>query len=729
MMTSLARVEIRYEQDVVHARQRARLIAEQLGFGRQDQTRISTCVSEIARNAHQYGQGGEVEFMLEATAHPPRLTIAVRDHGPGIADLDTILEGRYTSRTGLGRGIVGSRRLLEYFHIDTRLGQGTTVTLGKSLPLKVPTVTPVVLRRIADALAANCSASPMEEIRAQNQELVVEMTERNRISALLLDQSKLLHQEVVERRTAQQELEALNDKNAALLTGQQAILHSDVVSLIITQNRFILWATPSLLIALGYDWLEFKGRESRFIFQSEEAFLAWGEAAYPVILAHQVFRSPVQFRHKNGSLIWFDLAGTMFDENSDQVLWSCVDISAQKIAEAKLQEARQEAQSATVAKSQFLATMSHELRTPMNGILGMAQLLVLHQLQEDKRVQYAQTILNSGHTLLSLLNDILDLSKVEAGKLNLESTVFTVLPVVLDTRALFAETANAKGLQLESTWQGPAGQCYLGDPHRLRQMLSNLVSNAIKFTDHGFVRIVATEIERQSQHAVLLFSVSDSGIGITNEQQARLFQAFSQADSSTTRRFGGTGLGLSIVLQLAKLMGGEAGIDSQPGQGARFWFRVRVALQAGAQESLQTSAASVAVPARDLTGTVLIAEDNLVNRMVIMAMLGELDASGLSVTVVEDGQQALDFITQGGMPDLVLMDVQMPVMDGLEATEKIRLWQADHGKPRLPIVALTANAYEDDRQKCLAVGMDDFLVKPLDMKKLHATLTRWFVTV
>jgi signal transduction histidine kinase len=729
MMTSLARVEIRYEQDVVHARQRARLIAEQLGFGRQDQTRISTCVSEIARNAHQYGQGGEVEFMLEATAHPPRLTIAVRDHGPGIADLDTILEGRYTSRTGLGRGIVGSRRLLEYFHIDTRLGQGTTVTLGKSLPLKVPTVTPVVLRRIADALAANYSASPMEEIRAQNQELVVEITERNRVSALLLDQSKLLHQEVVERRTAQQELEALNDKNAALLTGQQAILHSDVVSLIITQNRFILWATPSLLIALGYDWLEFKGRESRFIFQSEEAFLAWGEAAYPVILAHQVFRSPVQFRHKNGSLIWFDLAGTMFDENSDQVLWSCVDISAQKIAEAKLQEARQEAQSATVAKSQFLATMSHELRTPMNGILGMAQLLVLHQLQEDKRVQYAQTILNSGHTLLSLLNDILDLSKVEAGKLNLESTVFTVLPVVLDTRALFAETANAKGLLLESTWQGPAGQCYLGDPHRLRQMLSNLVSNAIKFTNHGFVRIVATEIERQSQHAVLLFSVADSGIGITNEQHARLFQAFSQADSSTTRRFGGTGLGLSIVLQLAKLMGGEAGIDSQPGQGARFWFRVRVALQAGAQVSLQTSAASVAVPARDLTGTVLIAEDNLVNRMVIMAMLGELDASGLSVTVVEDGQQALDFITQGGMPDLVLMDVQMPVMDGLEATEKIRLWQADHGKPRLPIVALTANAYEDDRQKCLAVGMDDFLVKPLDMKKLHATLTRWFVTV
>ena len=183
MMTSLARVGIRYEQDVVNARQQARLIAEQLGFDRQDQTRISTAVSEIARNAHQYGQGGEVEFMLEATAQPPRLTIAVCDHGPGIAELDTILEGRYTSRTGMGMGIVGSRRLLDYFHIDTSPGQGTTVTLGKSLPLNTPAGTPAVLRRIADALAANHSASPMEEIRAQNQELVVELTERKRLEA------------------------------------------------------------------------------------------------------------------------------------------------------------------------------------------------------------------------------------------------------------------------------------------------------------------------------------------------------------------------------------------------------------------------------------------------------------------------------------------------------------------------------------------------------------------
>ena len=374
------------------------------------------------------------------------------------------------------------------------------------------------------------------------------------------------------------------------------------------------------------------------------------------------------------------------------------------------------------AKSEFLATMSHEVRTPMNGILGFAQLLARPQLQDNKRVQYAQTIVNSGNTLLSLLNDILDLSKVEAGKLELESIVFAVDSIVGDIGTLFAESANAKGLQLKSVWQGPAGQCYLGDPYRLHQMLSNLISNAIKFTATGFVRIEVSEIERQSQHAVLEFSVSDSGVGLTALQQTRLFQPFSQANSSTTRQFGGTGLGLSIILQLAKLMEGEVGIDSQPGQGARFWFRVRVLLHQ-THKSRQITAA--AVPVRDLTGTVLIVDDNPENRMLIVAMLDELGGSGLPVTVVEDGHQALDFITQGGAPDLVLMDVQMPIMNGLESTEKIRLWQANHGIPRVPIVALTANAFEEDRQKCLASGMDDFLVKPLGLLKLQDTLLRW----
>ena len=396
---------------------------------------------------------------------------------------------------------------------------------------------------------------------------------------------------------------------------------------------------------------------------------------------------------------------------------------------AELEVAKTAADAANRAKSEFISNMSHEIRTPMNGVMGMAQLLVRPKIQNEKRLQYAQTILNAGHTLQSLLNDILDLSKVESGKLKLESVAFAVDSIVGDIHALFAEGARAKGLQLESVWQGTKGQCYLGDTHRLRQMLSNLVNNAIKFTDHGFVRIVACEIERQSLHAELEFSVLDSGIGLTHEQQTRLFQPFSQADSSTTRKFGGSGLGLSIVLQLSKLMGGEVGIDSEPGKGSRFWFRVRVAIQPDAQDSHKTTAASDVVSVKDLTGTILIAEDNLVNRMVIMAMLDELCCSGLTITVVEDGQQAVDFITHGGVPDLVLMDVQMPVMNGLAATEQIRIWQAEQGQPRVPIVALTANAFEEDRKQCLDSGMDDFLAKPLDIKKLQATLVRWLGTV
>ena len=210
MTTSLARVEIRYEQDVVHARQRARLLAGLLGFDRQDQARISTAVSEIARNAHQYGRGGEAEFTLENTECAPRFTITVRDSGPGIADPDAVLEGRYVSRTGMGHGIVGSRRLLEHFRIDTTPGRGTTVTLGKPLPPTAPPITPLLLRTIADALAATRSASPLEEIRTQNRELIVEISERKRISALLREQSELLRQEVIERRSAQQQLETLN---------------------------------------------------------------------------------------------------------------------------------------------------------------------------------------------------------------------------------------------------------------------------------------------------------------------------------------------------------------------------------------------------------------------------------------------------------------------------------------------------------------------------------------
>ena len=401
-------------------------------------------------------------------------------------------------------------------------------------------------------------------------------------------------------------------------------------------------------------------------------------------------------------------------------------LAAQRTAANELLVARQVADAANRAKSEFLATMSHEIRTPLNGILGMAQLLLMQDIQEHERRDYARIILNSGQTLLLLLNDILDLSKVEAGKFELESSALDPAQILHETQALFSSEASGKGLRIESAWLSPT-QLYLGDPHRLRQMLSNLIGNAIKFTAKGHVRIEAREIDRDGPHALLEFSVADTGIGIAQEKQPLLFAPFSQADSSTTRQYGGTGLGLSIVRSLAKLMGGEVGVASELGQGSRFWFRIRADLLAAGMDCREHHRESEASRAEKnpgkLTGHLLVVDDNPVNRLVIKAMLDK--SGGFRCDFAEDGQQAVDAVTGGMAPDLVLMDCQMPVMDGFEATQRIRRWEIENGQPRQAIVALTAGVFDDDRRRCLDSGMDDFLAKPLDVTKLLETLGVW----
>ena len=394
---------------------------------------------------------------------------------------------------------------------------------------------------------------------------------------------------------------------------------------------------------------------------------------------------------------------------------------------------------ASRAKSRFLATMSHEIRTPMNGILGMAQLLLMPEVQARDRDAFARTILSSGQTLLTLLNDILDLSKIEAGKFQLERIVFDPEALIQETCNLFAGAAQAKGLQFGGQWLGQVGPRYAADAHRLRQMLSNLVGNAIKFTRAGQVRLEAQELERTDSSSLLEFAVSDTGIGIAADKRDLLFKPFSQTDSSTTREFGGSGLGLSIVSNLAAAMGGEVGVDSEPGLGSRFWFRVRVDQVVGApsRPDAKRTAVSASGPAAAirLSGHVLVAEDNLVNCMVIESLLTQL---GLTVALVYDGQQAVSAIEQADVelgsdsyqrPDLILMDLQMPVMDGYSATEKIRQWEAANQRAPLPIIALTANAFEEDRQRCLAVGMNDFLTKPLALEALKTSLARWLPAV
>ena len=415
-------------------------------------------------------------------------------------------------------------------------------------------------------------------------------------------------------------------------------------------------------------------------------------------------------------------------KRADELVIANTELAFQNVEKGKradeLAIARESADAANIAKSRFLATMSHEIRTPMNGILGMAQMLLMPNIKDDERQDYARIILNSGQTLLTLLNDILDLSKVEAGKVELESIAFDPAQIIQETKALFRETAAGKGLKIVAVEFQPTSQRYLGDPYRLRQMISNLVGNAIKFTKEGRIGIQAREINRDGQSTVLEFSVTDTGIGIPEEQRRFLFKPFSQADSSITRKFGGTGLGLSIVISLAKIMGGEAGVDSEPGRGSRFWFRIQAKpVEAGqdSRESERPCQGGITAKSK-LTGRILVVEDNETNRKVVEVLLNKI---GLTATFAEDGKQALDAITRGDNSDLIMMDVNMPVMDGYLATEKIRQWETGNAKPRRPIIAITAGAYEEDRRHCLEAGMDDALTKPIFLADLQTALSRW----
>jgi hypothetical protein len=400
------------------------------------------------------------------------------------------------------------------------------------------------------------------------------------------------------------------------------------------------------------------------------------------------------------------------------------DITASRSSATALLDAKRSAEAANLAKSQFLATMSHEIRTPLNGILGMAQLLLLPDIDAAERQEFARTILNSGRTLLAILNDILDLSKIDAGKMELALTAFEPQALIEESAALFAEMAHGKGIAIATAWQGPAEQRYRGDPIRIRQMLANLLSNAIKFTEQGGIRIVVAE-QRDAAGAPcgLEFAVTDTGVGIAEADQAKLFKPFSQLDNTHVRGQGGTGLGLSIVRSLARLMGGEVGVTSTPGQGSTFWFRIQAPRIVPGAESRGTARATPAAEPAAAARRILVVEDNATNRIVVEALLKKC---GHAYRSCGDGRQAVDALKRGDWPpDLVLMDCQMPVLDGFAATGEIRAWEQASGRPRLPIIALTAGAFHEDRAQCLAAGMDDFMAKPVDFSQLRAMLGKW----
>ncbi len=479
--------------------------------------------------------------------------------------------------------------------------------------------------------------------------------------------------------------------------------------LLVDKDRKVKQINEKLAKLWGYKPEELIGQNAETFHSSKEAYDKFGKIAFNQALHHQKIDIEYQFKRKDGSLFWAKFAGEKINKND--VLWIITDINKLKDKEESLIIAKQKAEESTKLKSEFLANMSHEIRTPMNGIIGMSYLALQTNLDEKQR-KYLLNIDNSAKNLLNIINDILDFSKIESGKLTIEKINFNMQKLLQNIENLVNPKIVEKNLTLSIEHSCSDNSICFGDSLRISQVLINLVGNAIKFTSNGMVKI---KVIRLDEHTAR-FEVIDTGIGISKEKQDKIFQSFSQADGSTTRKYGGTGLGLSISKQLVELMNGKIWVESEMNVGSKFIFEIE--LEKGDISKIKN------VYTRNLNihilrdSKILLVDDNTLNQEII---IGLLEDSGIDIDIANNGQEALDMFKNGGY-ELILMDLQMPIMGGIETTKIIRKTNLI-----IPIVALTANAMKEDVEATKKAGMNAHLSKPIEVDKLYAVLLKYIL--
>lgn len=497
-----------------------------------------------------------------------------------------------------------------------------------------------------------------------------------------------------------------------------AILERASIGIAFTRDRRFVQANPYFERMFGWEIGALKGQPGSVVWSTEADYAEIAQLAGPLLAAGQPFEIEREVQRADRSRFWCRLLAQPVDLNDPSrggTIWIAEDVTERRRLDQALASARDAAEAGSRAKSAFLANMSHEIRTPLNGLLGLARLTLQPGVDEARRRQYLVQILDSGQTLAGIISDILDVSKIEAGKIALEDLPFDLRGELRAMHHAYQALAEAKGLELHLQVEAALPAVVRGDPVRVRQILSNFITNALKFTESGSVRIEAG----LTVGGWLRLAVTDTGPGVSQEVRERLFTPFSQGDSSTTRRYGGTGLGLSICRQLAQLMGGNVGVASTPGVGSTFWAELPLPSATAPFEPDAGEARDI----EQLQGVrVLMVEDNPVNMMIAVAML---EGWGVIVEQAGDGRAALAAIERaaaaGRRFDAVLMDVQMPVMSGHEAARELR---RRYSAAQLPIIALTAAALVSERDEALAAGMNAFLTKPIDAPQLRQTLVR-----